>query len=201
VRNVSKNNGLTKHFSVGVYHLTIIKGTKIAYNDSSKLPKANEQILAREVRLIDDLGEMLGVVKTEEALRIASGKGLDLVEISPTAEPPVCKLLDFGKYKFELRRKKQESKKKQHVVQLKEVKIRPTTDKHDYDVKVKNTLRFLASGDKVKISLKFRGREVTHNEIGMDVMNRIKEDTLEVARVEIEPKMEGRQIIMILAPK
>ena len=144
---------------------------------------------------------MIGVVTIEEAMQSASSKGLDLVEISPTAEPPVCKIMDFGRYKFELRRKKQESKKKQHVVQLKEVKIRPTTDKHDYDVKVRNVLRFISGGDKVKISLKFRGREVTHNEIGMDVMNRIKADTDEVARVEIEPKMEGKQIIMILAPK
>jgi len=151
--------------------------------------------------LIDDSGEMLGVVKIEEAIRIASGKGLDLVEISPTAEPPVCKVMDFGKYKFELRRKKQESKKKQHVVQLKEVKIRPTTDKHDYDVKVRSIHRFIDDGDKVKISLKFRGREVTHDEIGMEVMQRIKVDTSSVAKTELEPRMEGKQIIMILAPK
>jgi translation initiation factor IF-3 len=144
---------------------------------------------------------MLGVVKIEEAIRIASGKGLDLVEISPTAEPPVCKVMDFGKYKFELRRKKQESKKKQHVVQLKEVKIRPTTDKHDYDVKVRSIHRFIDDGDKVKISLKFRGREVTHDEIGMEVMQRIKVDTSSVAKTELEPRMEGKQIIMILAPK
>jgi translation initiation factor IF-3 len=144
---------------------------------------------------------MLGVVKIEEAIRIASGKGLDLVEISPTAEPPVCKVMDFGKYKFELRRKKQESKKKQHVVQLKEVKIRPTTDKHDYDVKVRSIHRFIDDGDKVKISLKFRGREVTHDEIGMEVMQRIKVDTASVAKTELEPRMEGKQIIMILAPK
>ncbi len=151
--------------------------------------------------MIDDSGEMLGVVKIEEAIRIASGKGLDLVEISPTAEPPVCKVMDFGKYKFELRRKKQESKKKQHVVQLKEVKIRPTTDKHDYDVKVRSIHRFIDDGDKVKISLKFRGREVTHDEIGMEVMQRIKVDTASVAKTELEPRMEGKQIIMILAPK
>jgi translation initiation factor IF-3 len=144
---------------------------------------------------------MLGVVKIEEALRIASSKSLDLVEISPTAEPPVCKVMDFGKYKFELRRKKQESRKKQHVVQLKEIKLRPTTDKHDYDVKVRSILRFIADGDKVKISLKFRGREVTHDEIGMEVMQRIKADTAEVAKAELEPRMEGKQIIMILSPK
>lgn len=144
---------------------------------------------------------MLGVVKIEEALSIATSKGLDLVEISPTAEPPVCKVMDFGKYKFELRRKKQESRKKQHVVQLKEVKIRPTTDKHDYDVKVRSIHRFIADGDKVKISLKFRGREVTHDEIGMEVMHRIKTDTAAIAKTELEPRMEGKQIIMILSPK
>ena len=151
--------------------------------------------------MIDDNGEMIGVVTIEEAMRVASGKSLDLVEISPTAEPPVCKILDFGKYKFDLRRKKHEGKKKQHVVQLKEIKIRPTTDKHDYDVKVRNIRRFIADGDKVKISLKFRGREVTHDEIGMEVMLRIKADVADIAKTELEPKMEGKQIIMILASK
>jgi len=144
---------------------------------------------------------MLGVVTIDRAIQVAQSKGLDLVEISPTAEPPVCKVLDFGKYKFDLRRKKQEGKKKQHVVQLKEIKIRPTTDKHDYDVKVRSILRFIADGDKVKISLKFRGREVTHDEIGMEVMNRIKNDVAAVAKTELDPKMEGKQIIMILSPK
>ncbi len=151
--------------------------------------------------MIDDQGEMLGVVTIDRAIQVAQSKGLDLVEISPTAEPPVCKVLDFGKYKFDLRRKKQEGKKKQHVVQLKEIKIRPTTDKHDYDVKVRSILRFIADGDKVKISLKFRGREVTHDEIGMEVMNRIKNDVAAVAKTELDPKMEGKQIIMILSPK
>ena len=141
------------------------------------------------------------MMSIDAALQVAADKGLDLVEISPTAEPPVCKILDFGKHKFELRRKKQENKKKQHVGQLKEIKIRPTTDKHDYQVKLRSILRFLAEGDKVKISLRFRGREVTHNEIGMGVMARIKEDTAEVSKPELEPRMEGRQIIMILAPK
>lgn len=144
---------------------------------------------------------MLGVLPLREALDTASSKGLDLVEISPNAEPPVCKIMDFGKYKFELRRKRQESRKKQHVQQLKEIKLRPTTDKHDYEVKVRSILRFIADGDKVKISLKFRGREVTHDEIGMNVMLKIKEDTKEVAKVELEPRMEGKQIIMVLSPK
>lgn len=144
---------------------------------------------------------MVGVVSISQALQAATARGLDLVEISPTAEPPVCKIMDFGKHKFDLRRKKQEGKKKQHVVQLKEIKLRPTTDKHDYNVKLRSIFRFIEDGDKVKISLKFRGREVTHDEIGMDVMLRIKNDTTAVAKVEFEPKMEGKQIIMILAPK
>lgn len=151
--------------------------------------------------MIGENGDMLGITSITEALKIASDKSLDLVEISPNAEPPVCKLLDFGKHKFELRRKRQENKKKQKVAQLKEIKIRPTTDKHDYDVKIRSILRFIADGDKVKISLRFRGREVTHNEIGMDVMERIKTDTAEVAKPELEPKMEGKQIVMILTPK
>ncbi len=144
---------------------------------------------------------MLGVMPTDKALQLAKSKGLDLVEVSPNAEPPVCKIIDFGKYKFELRRKKQENRKKQRAAQLKEIKLRPTTDKHDYDVKVRNILRFLKDGDKVKVSLKFRGREITHDEVGMEVMVRIKADTSELAKVELEPKMEGKQIVMILVPK
>ncbi len=144
---------------------------------------------------------MLGVMPIDKALQLAKSKGLDLVEVSPSAEPPVCKIIDFGKYKFELRRKKQENRKKQRAAQLKEIKLRPTTDKHDYDVKVRSILRFLKDGDKVKVSLKFRGREITHDEVGMEVMKKIKIDTAELAKVELEPRMEGKQIVMILVPK
>lgn len=175
---------------------------KIAYNNSdSKLPKANEKIQADKVRLVDENGEMLGVVPIEEALKKAKSKGLDLVEISPNAEPPVCKMLDFGKFKFEQQRKKNNSKKKQKVAQLKEIKLRPTIDKHDLQVKMNSVLKFLKNGDKVKFTLRFRGREVTHQEIGMNVMDIIKEQTAEVAKIEFGPKMDGKQIIMVISPK
>lgn len=144
---------------------------------------------------------MVGVVSITEALKRAKEAGLDLVEVSPDAEPPVCKLLDFGRYKFQQQRKKTDNKKKQRVVHLKEIKLRPTIDKHDYDVKMRSMIKFLTAGDKVKISLRFRGREITHNEIGMNLMHRIKADLAEIAKIELEPKMDGRQIIMIIAPK
>ncbi|MDA0782862.1 MAG: translation initiation factor IF-3 [Rickettsiales bacterium] len=173
----------------------------MAYNSSNKLPKANEQIDAKEVRVIDDNGEMLGIMPIDKAIKTAKDKGLDLVEISPNAEPPVCKFLDFGRYKFEQQRKKNDGKKKQKKVQLKEIKVRPTIDTHDYEVKMRSLKKFINAGDKVKISLRFRGREITHNELGMDLMKRIIEDSSEIAKVELEPRMDGRQILMILLPK
>ena len=143
---------------------------------------------------------MVGVVSIEEALKRASQAGIDLIEVSPNAEPPVCKILDSGKYKYEAQKRKAEAKKKQKVVQVKEIKMRPGIDQHDYDVKMKSVFKFLANGDKVKITLRYRGREMAHQEIGMDVLVRVKEDTVDVAKVEHQPKMEGRQIIMILGP-
>lgn len=144
---------------------------------------------------------MIGILKTSEAIAIARERGLDLVEVSPNAKPPVCKILDFGRYKFEQQRKKNDNKKKQKIVHLKEIKLRPTIDKHDYEVKMRSVRKFINSGDRVKVSLRFRGREITHNEIGMDLMLRIKEDMAEIAKTELEPKMDGRQIIMILMPR
>ncbi len=138
---------------------------------------------------------------TKEAIAIAKSKGLDLVEVSPNTEPPVCKIIDFGKYKFQQQRKKTDNKKKQKITQLKEIKIRPTIDKHDYDVKMRSLAKFIKSGDRVKISLRFRGREITHNELGMDLMKRIIEDNAAITRVESEPKMDGRQIMMILVQR
>ena len=137
----------------------------------------------------------------DKAIGVAKDKGLDLVEVSPNAEPPVCKLLDYGRYKFEQQRKKNDGKKKQKKIHLKEIKVRPTIDKHDYDVKMRSLRKFINAGDKVKVSLRFRGREITHNEIGMDLMKRIIEDSADIAKVELEPKMDGRQILMILLPK
>jgi len=143
---------------------------------------------------------MLGVVSLNEALEAAQESGLDLLEISPHADPPVCKLLDYGKYKFEEQKKKQEARKKQKTIDIKELKIRPNIDENDYQVKLRNARRFLEQGDKVKITLRFRGREMAHQEIGLNVLNRMKTELMEIAKVEAEPKMEGRQTIMVLAP-
>lgn len=143
---------------------------------------------------------MVGVVSIDEALKRARSAGIDLIEVSPNAEPPVCKILDSGKYKYEAQKRKAEAKKKQKVVQIKEIKMRPGIDQHDYDVKMRNVVKFINNGDKVKITLRYRGREMAHQDLGMDVLQRVKEDTLEIAKVEHQPKMEGRQMIMILGP-
>lgn len=137
----------------------------------------------------------------DEAIKLAKSKNLDLVEVSPTAEPPVCKFLDFGRYKFQQQRKKTDGKKKQKKVSLKEIKVRPTIDTHDYDVKMRSLKKFITSGDKVKVSLRFRGREITHSEIGMNLMKRMIADCEDIAKVEQEPKLDGRQILMIIVPK
>lgn len=164
-------------------------------------PRINEHIRVREVRLIDENGENVGVMPTIDARVRANDVGLDLVEISPDANPPVCKILDFGKYKFQLQKKAAEARKHQKVVELKEIKMRPGIDDHDYDVKMRSIHRFFEEGDKVKITLRFRGREMAHTNLGMDVLKRVKADLENVAKVESEPKFEGRQMIMILAPK
>lgn len=144
---------------------------------------------------------MVGVVALNEAMQAARKVGMDLVEISPNAVPPVCKMLDFGKYKFQLQKKEHDMRKKQSVVHVKEVKLRPTIDDHDYQVKLKSIYKFIGNGDKVKVSLRFRGREITHNEIGMELMQRIVTETEEIAKVESPAKMDGRQIIMVIAPR
>ncbi len=148
---------------------------------------------------MDENGEMLGVLPTRDAIRRAQDVGLDLVEVSPNAEPPVCKILDFGKYKYEQQKKAAEAKKKQKTVELKEVKIRPTTEEHDYQVKLRNARRFLEDGNKVKFSMRFRGREMAHQNVGMDVMMRLKEDVSDIGNVDVHPKMEGRQMMMIVS--
>ena len=154
-----------------------------------------------EVRLIDKDGNQVGVISTREALRAAEESGLDLVEISPTARPPVCRVMDYGKYLFELSKKQAEAKKKQKQIQVKEIKFRPTTEDGDYQVKLRNLIRFLNHGDKVKITVRFRGREMIHQEIGVKLMERLLQDTAEVAVVEQQAKREGRQLLMVLAPK
>ena len=163
-------------------------------------PKANEAIRAKEVRLILADGQNVGVVSIKEALREAKEAGLDLVEISPGAVPPVCKVLDFGKYKYELQKRKNEAKKKQKVVEVKELKLTPMIDTHDYDVKIKNARKFLTAGNKVKFTLRFRGRELSYQQQGLDVLLKAKEDLADLGKVEQEPKLEGKLMGMLVVP-
>lgn len=163
-------------------------------------PRINEKIRVPEIRLIGADGENVGVVTPERAMGMAEEAGLDLVEISPNANPPVCKIMDYGKYKYEQQKRESEARKKQKVIEVKEVKFRPNTDTHDYDVKMRNVFRFLENGDKVKITLRFRGREMAHQDLGRDLLQRVAEDIKEIGKVENMPKMEGRQMIMIIAP-
>ena len=164
-------------------------------------PRSNRDIRIPKVQLIGADGANLGIVPTDEALKMAEDAGLDLVEISPNAEPPVCKILDLGKLKYANQKKAAEARKKQKIVEIKEIKMRPNIDTHDYEVKMKAMGRFFDEGDKVKVTLKFRGREMAHQELGMKLLQQVKEDTLEIAKVEAEPKLEGRQMMMVLAPK
>ena len=161
----------------------------------------NEQITAPQVRLIDAEGEPVGIVSIAEALRLAEEADLDLVEIAPLAEPPVCRIMDIGKFKYAESKKQHEAKLKQKQVQIKEVKFRPATDDGDYNIKLRNLIKFLADGDKTKITLRFRGREIAHQQIGMQLMERIRQDLTEHGIVEQFPKMEGRQMVMMLSPK
>ncbi|ANJ72125.1 translation initiation factor IF-3 [Ralstonia insidiosa] len=163
--------------------------------------RLNREITAPEVRLTGVEGEALGIVKLFDALRLAEEKDVDLVEIAPTAQPPVCRLMDYGKFRYSEQKKAHEAKLKQKVIQVKEVKFRPGTDDGDYDVKLRNLKRFLEEGDRAKITLRFRGREMAHQELGMRVLERIKSDLEEYGQVEQMPKMEGRQAVMMLAPK
>jgi translation initiation factor IF-3 len=161
----------------------------------------NDEITAPLIRLIGADGEQAGVVSLEEAKKIAFEADLDLVEISPNAEPPVCRVMNYGKYRFEQNKKQQAAKKKQKQIQVKEVKFRPGTEIGDYQVKMRNLVRFLNDGDKTKITVRFRGREVAHRDLGMDLLKRVEKELEELATVEQYPKMEGRQLIMVLAPK
>ena len=163
-------------------------------------PRTNERIRVPEVRLIGADGENLGVMPPERALTLAEEAGLDLVEISPNAAPPVCKIMDYGKYKYETQKKEAEARKSQKTIDIKEVKFRPGTDSHDYDVKMRAVFRFLDDGDKVKVTLRFRGREMAHMELGRQLLERIAEDVKEQGKVESMPRLEGRQMVMMIAP-
>ncbi len=163
-------------------------------------PKANERIKALDVQVIGSEGNNLGVMQLKQAIQMAKDEGLDLIEISPNANPPVCKIMDMGKYKYDLQKKANQAKKKQKVVSLKEIKLRPGTEIHDYNFKIKNAKKFITKGDKVKFTVKFKGREMQHVDLGKDLMKRIIEDTKDIGKVETHPKFEGRQMIMIIQP-
>jgi len=163
-------------------------------------PRTNEKIRATQVRVINSDGKNLGTLSTQEAINIAKQKGLDLIEISPKANPPVCKIIDIGKYKYDLQKKANKAKKKQKTINLKEIKLRPVTEIHDYNFKIKNAQKFLSKGDKVKFTVLFKGREMQHTHLGHELMQRIINDTNDLGKVEVQPKFEGRQIIMIVQP-
>ncbi len=164
-------------------------------------PRVNEEIRVPQVRLIDENGEMLGVLSIRDALYKAFQAGLDLLEISPNAVPPVCKITDYGKFKYEQQKKANEARKKQKVVEIKEIKVRPNIDDHDYDVKMRQAKGFIGEGDKVKVTLRFRGREMAHQELGVKLLERIRTEMVELVKVEQMPRLENRQMIMVLAPK
>ena len=163
-------------------------------------PRANERIRAPQVQVISSDGKNLGTLKTQEAINIARQEGLDLIEISPNANPPVCKIIDIGKYKYDLQKKANKAKKKQKIINLKEIKLRPVTEIHDYNFKIKNAQRFLEKGDKVKFTVRFKGREMQHTHLGNQLMDRIISDTSKLGKVEVQPKLDGKQITMIIQP-
>jgi translation initiation factor IF-3 len=164
-------------------------------------PRFNEFISVPRVRVIDENGDNLGVMLTAEAIEQAAEAGLDLVEVSPNADPPVCKFLDVGKYRYEAQKKANAARKTQKTQQIKEIKMRPNIDDHDYDVKMRSVTKFIEEGDKVKMTLRFRGREMAHQELGMNLLKRVQDDVAEIAKIEAYPRLEGRQMLMVLAPK
>lgn len=164
-------------------------------------PRVNREIRAQRVRLINETGEMVGVLDVREAEEMAVEAGLDLIEISPNADPPVCKIGDYGKYKYEAQKKANEARKKQKVIEVKEIKLRPGIDDHDYDVKMRQMRSFLEEGDKVKVTLRFRGREMAHQELGVKVLERVRDELADLSKIETYPRLEGRQMVMVLTTK
>jgi len=163
-------------------------------------PKANNRINSPEVQVIDSTGENLGIINTNKAISMAKEEGLDLIEIAPNAKPPVCKIIDMGKYKYDAQKKANKAKKKQKKIELKEIKLRPVTETHDYNFKLKNAQKFLSKGDKVKFTIRFKGRELQHSNLGHNLMNKIQEDIKLVGKVEMNPKFDGKQMIMVIQP-
>lgn len=174
---------------------------RISTTRNHHFPRSNKEIRAPQVRLVNETGEMLGIVKLDEALIAAAKVSLDLVEISPQAEPPVCKIMDFGKFKYESKKRLQDSRKKQKTISVKEMKFRPNIGQGDLNIKIRNIRKFLEEGDKVRVSLWFRGREIVHNELGAQLFQRIIADLEDIAKLELEPKMEGKQMLMIMVPR
>ena len=174
---------------------------KNRFNSSRQGPDINDRINAKSVRVISEKGEMVGVLETREAIKMAFDQGLDLVQVSPNASPPVCKIIDYGKYKYQLQKKQAEAKKKQKTFEVKEVKLRPGIEDHDYEVKLKSIQRFLSEGDKVKITLRFKGREMAYHQRGMDVLKKLESEIASLAKIEQIPTLEGKQMIMVVAPR
>ena len=175
--------------------------TRRCFPISRESLRINEEIRIREVRVTSASGEQLGIMATRDALRMAEKQHLDLVEVAPKAKPPVCRIMDFGKYRYEQQKREKEAKKKQKIVTIKEVKLRPNIEQHDFDVKLKNALRFLEEGNKVKVTIMFRGRELSHPELGREVLNRVSDQLKELVSIERDAKLEGKNMTMILAPK
>ena len=177
-----------------------IKKNYFQRRNRPKGPRANHRINSPQVQVINSEGKNLGVLSTKEAIHIAEEEGLDLIEISPNANPPVCKIIDMGKYKYDLQKKANKAKKKQKILELKEIKLRPGTEIHDYNFKIKNAQKFLTKGNKVKFTVRFKGREMQHHHLGNELLNRIQEDTKQFGKLELSPKFEGRQMIMVIQP-
>ena len=180
--------------------MAVFKQNYFQKRNRDKGPKYNNRINSPEVQVISSNGENLGILNTNEAIAMAKEEGLDLIEIAPNAKPPVCKIMDMGKFKYDAQKKANKAKKKQKIVLLKEIKLRPVTETHDYDFKVKNAKKFITKGDKVKFTIKFKGRELQHSHLGNELMNKIKEDMKDVGKVEMDPKFEGKQMTMVIQP-
>ena len=180
--------------------MAVFKQNYFQKRNRDKGPKYNNRINSPEVQVISSNGENLGILNTNEAIAMAKEEGLDLIEIAPNAKPPVCKIIDMGKFKYDAQKKANKAKKKQKIVLLKEIKLRPVTETHDYEFKVKNAKKFITKGDKVKFTIKFKGRELQHSHLGNELMNKIKEDMKDVGKVEMDPKFEGKQMTMVIQP-
>lgn len=191
--------GLVRETTIAIRPRDLMTREKPAKSGDSL--RVNDEIVSQEVRLVSATGEALGVVPLSQARQLASEAELDLVEISPKSDPPVCKIMNYGKYRYELQKKKNEAKKKQKVVELKEIQIRPGIDQHDFDVKMRAAEKFLRGGDKVKVTMRFRGREINHQSLGLDVLNRVIEGLSEISKVDSHPKLDGKQYLMVLAPQ